>query len=94
MKGVPQESDTGSKRGHRDRRVGVVVSKSGDKTIRVRYEYQIMHPMYGKYLRRYTTLHTHDEKNEADKGDQVEVVSCRRMSKTKCWRLLRVVRAG
>ena len=82
------------KRGLRDRRTGTVVSDKGDKTIRVRFDFLVKHAMYGKYLRRSTTLATHDEKNEAHKGDLVEVVACRRMSKTKCWRLLRVLERG
>jgi len=80
-----------SERGSRDRRTGTVVSDKGDKTIRVRFEYSVKHSKYAKYYKRSTTLHTHDEKNEAKRGDIVEVVSCRRMSKTKCWRLLRVI---
>jgi small subunit ribosomal protein S17 len=47
--------------------------------------------MYGKYLKRSTTLHAHDEKNEASTGDLVEVTGCRRLSKTKFWRLVRIV---
>lgn len=81
-------------RGQRDRRVGTVVSDKGDKTIRVNYEYLVKHPKYGKYFRRSTTLATHDEKNEAKKGDLVEVVACRRMSRTKCWRLERIIKRG
>jgi small subunit ribosomal protein S17 len=81
-------------RGRRDRRLGTVVSDKGDKTIRVRFDFLVKHPKYGKYLRRSTTLATHDEKNEAHKGDLVEVVACRRMSKTKCWRLTRVLERG
>ncbi len=79
-------------RGIRERRVGKVLSNKGDKTIRVRFEYTVKHPKYGKYYRRSTTLHTHDESNVAKVGDSVEVVGCRPMSKLKCWRLLRVVR--
>lgn len=82
------------KRGQRDRRIGTVVSDKGDKTIRVRFDFLVKHDKYGKYLRRSTTLATHDEKNEAHKGDLVEVVACRRMSKSKCWRLLRVLARG
>ncbi|MFQ5590722.1 MAG: 30S ribosomal protein S17 [Phycisphaerae bacterium] len=84
----------GAGRGHRDRRTGTVVSGKREKTITVRFEYRVKHPKYGKYVRRSTTLQTHDEKNEAKVGDIVEVVACRRISKTKCWRLARVVRAA
>lgn len=78
-------------RGERDVRLGTVISDKGDKTIRVRYDFMVKHDKYGKYYRRSTILATHDEKNEAKTGDVVEVVSCRRISKSKCWRLLRVV---
>lgn len=81
-----------SSRGKRACRTGTVASDRRDKTIKVRYDYMVKHPMYGKYYKRSTTLHVHDEKNEAEVGDVVEVTACRRMSKTKFWRLLRIVR--
>ncbi len=74
--------------------IGVVTSTARQKTIRVTVAYNVRHGKYGKYLRRETTLHAHDEKNECHKGDVVEVMQCRPISKTKCWRLLRVVRRG
>lgn len=74
------------------RRIGTVVSDKGDKSIRVRFQFTVKHPMYGRYVRRSTTLHAHDEKNEARMGDLVEVVGCRRMSKTKSWRLTQIMR--
>lgn len=70
---------------------GVVVSTGGQKTIRVVIEYLFKHPFYGKYIRRRTKLGVHDEKNEANVGDKVEIVQCRPMSKTKSWRLVKVV---
>lgn len=79
-------------RGQRETREGTVVASSGNKTIRVRFDYSVKVPKYGKYVRRSTMLHTHDEKNEAKVGDVVEVTACRRLSKTKAWRLTRVVR--
>ena len=93
MTEVTERNAVESKRGQRDRRIGTVVSDKRDKTISVRFEYIVKHPMYGKYVRRSTTLQTHDEENRARSGDVVEVVACRRMSKTKCWRLERVVRS-
>lgn len=78
-------------RGKRTTRVGAVMSDRADKTINVRFDYMVKHWKYGKYIRRSTTLHVHDEKNEASVGDVVEVAACRRLSKLKCWRLLRVV---
>ncbi len=79
-------------RGLRDRRVGTVVSISGDKTIKVRFDYSFMHRKYGKYIRRSTSLHTHDEKNEAKVEDVVEVIACRARSKMKHWRLTKILR--
>src|SRR4051794_31754233 len=70
---------------------GVVASDKGDKTIKVVVNYQTKHPKYGKFLKRRTVLHAHDEKNDAQEGDKVEIAECRPMSKTKHHRLLRVV---
>src|SRR5438874_2017085 len=70
---------------------GVVASDKGDKTIKVVVNYQMRHPKYGKYLKRRTVLHAHDEKNEAHEGDLVEIAECRPLSKTKHHRLLRIV---
>ena len=70
---------------------GVVASDKGNKTIKVVVDYQMRHPKYGKYLRRRTVLHAHDEKNDAKEGDIVEIAECRPLSKTKHHRLLRVV---
>src|SRR4051812_14345732 len=70
---------------------GVVASDKGDKTIKVVVNYQTRHAKYGKYLKRRTVLHAHDEKNEAREGDTVELAECRPLSKTKHHRLLRVV---
>lgn len=80
-------------RNRREAREGTVISEKGNKTISVRFDYTVKHPKYGKYYKRSTTLRTHDEKNEAKLGDVVEVMSCRRLSKTKCWRLIKVVRS-
>ena len=71
--------------------VGVVASDKGDKTIKVVVDYQARHPKYGKFLKRRTTLHAHDEKNDAKEGDTVEIAECRPLSKTKHHRLLRIV---
>ena len=70
---------------------GIVASDKGDKTIKVVVRYQTRHPKYGKYLKRRTVLHAHDEKNEAAEGDTVEIAECRPLSKTKHHRLLRIV---
>jgi small subunit ribosomal protein S17 len=71
--------------------LGVVASDKGDKTIKVVVNYQTKHPKYGKYLKRRTVLHAHDETNDAREGDTVEIAECRPLSKTKHHRLLRIV---
>jgi small subunit ribosomal protein S17 len=74
---------------------GRVVSNKMDKTITVLVERQVQHPIYGKFIRRSTKVHAHDENNECGPGDMVVVEQCRPLSKTKTWRLVRVVeRAG
>ncbi len=70
---------------------GVVASDKGNKTIKVVVNYQMRHEKYGKYLKRRTVLHAHDEKNEAKEGDLVEIAECRPLSKTKHHRLLKIV---
>ena len=70
---------------------GVVASDKANKTIRVVVDYQTRHPKYGKFMRRRTVLHAHDEKNEAKEGDTVEIAESRPLSKTKHHRLLRIV---
>src|SRR5215218_5422715 len=70
---------------------GVVASDKGEKTIKVVVNYQTKHAKYGKYLKRRTVLHAHDEKNEAKEGDTVQIAECRPMSKTKHHRLLKIV---
>ena len=71
--------------------VGVVSSDKGNKSITVVVDFQTKHPKYGKYLRRRTTIHAHDEKNEAKQGDKVELAECRPLSKTKHHRLIRII---
>jgi small subunit ribosomal protein S17 len=63
-------------------------------TIRVRVESLVRHPVYGKTMRRRRNLAVHDPKSIAKLGDMVEVVACRRLSKTKSWRLVRVLRSS
>jgi len=70
---------------------GVVISRSGDKSIRIEMKYRIKHPVYGKFVRKSTKLCVHDEKNQAGIGDVVEVTECRPMSKSKSWRLVQIV---
>ncbi|HIG87863.1 MAG TPA: 30S ribosomal protein S17 [Planctomycetes bacterium] len=71
---------------------GVVVGASASKTLTVRIERLVRHPKYGKYIRKHSQVHAHDENSEAQQGDIVELMGCRPMSKLKRWRLVRVVR--
>lgn len=75
-------STVSNARNVRDLRVGKVLSDKGDKTITVSVDRLLKHEKYGKYYRRSTKLRVHDEKNEAKMGDIVEVMACRRLSKT------------
>ncbi len=72
--------------------VGLVSSTGGDKTIRVIVDNIVKHPRYGKFVRYRTKVAAHDPHNEAAVGDTVEIVACRRISKTKAFKLSRVVR--
>lgn len=74
---------------------GVVLSNKADKTIAVRIDRRVKHPVYGKIVRRSSKLAAHDERNECREGDVVTIVETRPISKTKSWRLGRIVeRAG
>ena len=66
---------------------GLVVSDRMDKTITVKVERRVKHPVYGKFIRRSTKLHAHDGDNECRLGDSVTVVECRPLSKSKTWML-------
>ena len=70
---------------------GRVISNKMDKTITVAIERLVKHPVYGKYIRRTTKLHAHDENNECRAGDLVTIKPSRPLSKTKAWMLVSVV---
>lgn len=72
-------------------KIGVVDSDKRDKTRRVIISFKTKHPKYGKYVRKRTVLHVHDENNDSKTGDRVEVVESRPRSKTKRWELVRVI---
>lgn len=76
------------------RLIGTVESDRRDKTRTVVIGYSARHPKYGKYIRRRTVLHVHDESNDSRTGDRVEIAECRPISKTKSWMLVRVVERG
>lgn len=71
--------------------VGVVTSDRMDKTVTVKAERIVRHAKYGKYIRQWTRYKAHDEQNAAKTGDKVEIMATRPLSKTKRWRLVRVL---
>jgi len=73
---------------------GKVISNKMDKSITVLIERRVQHPMYGKFIRRSTKLHAHDEGNVCKEGDIVTIAECRPMSKTKNWILVQVVESA
>ena len=75
----------------RKERIGVVVSNKMDKTIVVAVESREKHPIYGKFVKKTTKFVAQDEKNECDEGDTVLIMETRPLSKTKRWRLVRIV---
>jgi len=70
---------------------GKVISDKMDKSITVAVERQVKHPIYGKYIKRTTKIHAHDEANQCNEGDVVAIRECRPLSKTKSWTLVEVV---
>ena len=88
----PQQTRPGPQRGRRRVEVGVVTSDKMNKTRRVEIPRLVKHPRYSKYIRRRTVCHVHDEQNESHVGDTVEIMETRPLSKTKHWRLVRVVK--
>ena len=86
-----EASGTGTARGSRRVLQGSVTSNKMDKTITVEVSRRVKHPLYEKFLNRRTRVHAHDETNEAQIGDVVQVVETRPMSKLKRFRLVKVV---
>ncbi len=80
-----------SDRNLRKTRIGVVSSNKMDKTVVVAVERKVQHPIYGKFLKKTTRFHAHDEKNECSIGDVVRIMESRPLSKTKRWRLVEIV---
>jgi len=70
---------------------GSVVSDKMDKSAVVLIERRVKHPIYGKFVKKSTKLHIHDENNECGIGDTVQITECRPISKTKSWRLVKIV---
>ncbi|AOU98696.1 30S ribosomal protein S17 [Acidihalobacter yilgarnensis] len=71
--------------------VGRVLSNKMDKTLTVQIERMVKHPVYGKYIRRSTKMHVHDEQNSGRAGDTVRIQECRPISRTKSWTLVEIV---
>jgi small subunit ribosomal protein S17 len=70
---------------------GKVISAKMDKSIVVAIERKVKHPLYGKFMKRTTKLHAHDENNQCAEGDVVSIKECRPLSKTKSWTLVEIV---
>ncbi|WP_025563075.1 30S ribosomal protein S17 [Psychromonas sp. SP041] len=70
---------------------GKVISAKMDKSIVVAIERKVKHPLYGKFMKRTTKLHAHDETNQCNEGDYVEISECRPLSKNKSWTLAKIV---
>jgi small subunit ribosomal protein S17 len=87
MSEVKQEVE----RNLRKTKTGVVSSNKMDKSITVNVERKVKHPLYGKFVKKSTKFHAHDEKNECSIGDTVKIMETRPISKTKRWRLVEVV---
>lgn len=80
-----------AERNRRKVRTGIVVSSAMDKSVVVRVDRQILHPLYKKTVKSSSKLYAHDEKNEARVGDKVRLMETRPLSKTKRWRLVEIV---
>lgn len=71
---------------------GTVSSRSGDKSIKVTYDYKIRHPLYNKEIKQKTVVHVHDESNECGVGDRVVIMETRPLSKLKRFRVVEVLK--
>ena len=72
-------------------KTGRVTSSKANKTVTVMLERQVKHPLYGKYIKRSTKVHAHDEENSCGEGDLVTISECRPVSKTKSWRVVEIL---
>lgn len=86
-----EQATNSIERKNRKVRIGLVTSDKMDKTITVMVERKVKHPMYGKFLKKSSSFHAHDENNSAGTGDTVRIMETRPMSKTKRWRLVEVI---
>jgi small subunit ribosomal protein S17 len=88
---MAENTKTAVERNLRKTRIGVVTSNKMTKTITVAVERKVKHPIYGKFVKKTTKFHAHDEKNECSIGDVVRIMETRPLSKTKRWRLVEVI---
>jgi small subunit ribosomal protein S17 len=70
---------------------GLVISSKMDKTVTVLLERQVKHALYGKYIKRSTKVHAHDENNDCGEGDKVLIAECRPVSKSKSWQVVEIL---
>jgi small subunit ribosomal protein S17 len=80
-----------AERNLRKTRIGIISSNKADKTITVAVERKVKHPIYGKFVKKTTKFHAHDEKNECAIGDVVKIMETRPLSKTTRWRLVEII---
>ena len=80
-----------TERNLRKSRVGMVVSNKMDKTVVVAIQDNVVHPMYGKIIKRTLKVHAHDENNQCGIGDKVSIMETRPLSKTKRWRVVTII---
>ena len=78
-------------RTRRKERTGIVVSNKMNKSISVQVMRRIKHPMYGKYIKKYSRFMAHDESNDCNPGDKVRIMETRPLSRNKCWRLVEII---
>lgn len=86
-----EQTVQGADRKNRKVRIGTVTSNKMAKTITVSVERKVKHPIYGKFLKKSSSFHAHDEENTAGIGDTVRIMETRPLSKTKRWRLVEVI---
>ncbi len=91
---MSEQNETASTDKRTRTEVGRVMSNKMEQTATVQVERRIKHPIYGKYMRRSKKYHVHDEKNELNIGDTVQIKECRPLSKTKSWTLDKVLTAA
>lgn len=80
-----------SERNQRKELVGMVTNNTGNKSVKVTFDYKIPHPLYGKEIKRKTIVHAHDEANACKVGDKVRIMATRPLSKLKRWRIVDVL---